>query len=170
MKKKLPWKRLTIQDVNTEEMWRWTYGVAMNLGFNKYSERLEPCGTLECKDCALYNLLDEHYCSQVFVMQDYVKRPFTKFPRMERMVFKQLWEKDYRYVANFYGTLIATRGFHESRQNVEEFEENSIDFTETLQVENGQLLNLGDINEILLIPIPEHYYVDLYELFGNDAG
>lgn len=92
-KKELPWKRLAIKDVNTEEMWRWNCGVAMNLGFNKHSERLEPCGALECKDCALYNLLDEHYCSQVFVMQDYIKRPFTKFPRMERMIFRQLWEK-----------------------------------------------------------------------------
>lgn len=171
-KKELPWKRLTIQDVNTEEMWRWTYGVAMNLGFNKYSERLEPCGTFKCEDCALYDPFDKDYscCSSVSVMQDYIKRPFTKFPRMERMVFRQLWEKDYRYVANFHGTLIATRGFNKGSQNVEDIEENSIGFTETLQVENGQLLNLGDINEILPVSIPEHYYVDLYELFGNDAG
>lgn len=169
-KKKIPWKRLTIQDVNTEEMWKMIYGVFINLGFNKHSERLELCGTFECENCALYNPPDKNYCMSVAAIQDYIKGPFTKFPKMERMFFRQLWEKDYRYVANFHGTLIATRGFNKGSQNVEEFEENSIDFFETLQVENGQLLNLGDINEILPISIPEHYYVDLYELFGNDAG
>ena len=169
-KKRVPWKKFTIQEANTEEMWRWTYGGAMDLGFNKYSERLAICGPLECKDCALYDPLDENCCSSVSAMRDYIKRPFTKFPRMERMIFRRLWEKDYRYVANFYGTLIATYGFNEGSQNVEEIEDNSIGFTETLQARQGQLLNLGDINETLPVSIPEHYYVDLYDLFGDSAG
>ena len=169
-KKRLPWKKLTIQEVNTEEVWTWAYGVAINGGFNKYSERLETCSRLNCENCALHDPRDEHYCNSVSVMRDYIKRPFTKFPKMERLIFRRLWEKDYRYIANFHGTLIATYGFHESSHDVNEFEDGSIDFTETLKVQNGQLLNLGDINEILPIPIPEHYYVDLYDLFGDSAG
>lgn len=169
-KKRITWKKLTIQEVNTDDIWTWAYGVAVGVGFNKYSERLEMCGLLNCENCALHDPRDEHYCSSVSVMRDYIKRPFTKFPKMERLIFRCLWEKDYRYIANFHGTLIATYGFHESNQDVNEFEDGSIDFTETLQVQNGQLLNLGDINEILPVPIPEHHYVDLYDLFGDSAG
>ena len=168
-KKRVPWKKLTIKDVNTEEIWRWGCDIAVDLAINKYSERLVMCDNIKCEDCALYDPLEDHYC-KAWVVKNYIERPFTKFPKMERMVFRRLWEKDYRYVANFYGTLIATYGFNEGSQNVEEIEDNSIGFTETLQVQQGQLLNLGDINETLPGPLPEHYYVDLYDLFGRSEG
>ena len=168
-KKRVPWKKLTIQDVNTEDLWNWSCGIIPHLGLNKHSERLEMCGVLKCENCVLHDPMDEHHCEYT-AMKRYLKWPFTKFPKMERMIFRRLWEKDYRYVANFYETLIATYGFHEGNQNVEEIEENSIGFTETLQMQHGQLLQLGDINEILPVPLPEHHYIDLYDLFGDSAG